>query len=36
MSEDTDPSAGGTLKYRFKLGSTISIMATPWASTGTT
>ena len=24
-SEDTDPSAGGTLKYRFKLGSTIPI-----------
>lgn len=25
MSEDTDPGAGGTLKYRFKLGSTIPI-----------
>jgi len=24
-NEDTDPSAGGTLKYRFKLGSTIPI-----------
>ena len=25
MSEDTNPGAGGTLKYRFKLGSTIPI-----------
>jgi hypothetical protein len=25
MSSDTDPGAGGTLKYRFKLGSTIPI-----------
>jgi titin len=34
-SEDTDPSAGGTLKYRFKLGSTIPIQVHAMGADGT-
>ncbi len=33
-SEDTDPSGGGTLKYRFKLGSTIPIKVRALGCTG--
>jgi probable HAF family extracellular repeat protein len=33
-SEDTDPSAGGTLKYRFKLGSTVPVKVHALGFTG--
>lgn len=35
MCHDTDPSAGNTLKYRFKLGSTIPIKVHALSTTGT-